>query len=144
MANYRIKASGIHSEALDSIVDKVYSIASVKDNKDVLVLASQIDIAKNDERIERIFGKVMFDLLVKRRQNSVGVADVNFEVEPYDYLKNHPDWAYGRTVVVLNPSLNDLDNLFQNNSADLDLIVIEMQIDGELDSWVQANKALDI
>lgn len=51
MANYRIKASGIHSEALDSIVDKVYSIASVKDNKDVLVLASQIDIAKNDERI---------------------------------------------------------------------------------------------
>ncbi|EAQ0292882.1 hypothetical protein WKB38_000239 [Salmonella enterica subsp. enterica serovar Braenderup] len=86
----------------------------------------------------------MFDLLVKRRQNSVGVADVNFEVEPYDYLKNHPDRAYGRTVVVLNPSLNDLDNLFQNNSADLDLIVIEMQIDGELDSWVQANKALDI
>ncbi|EJO9862973.1 hypothetical protein NU766_004225 [Salmonella enterica] len=144
MANYRIKASGIHSEALDSIVDKVYSIASVKDNKDVLVLASQIDIAKNDERIERIFGKVMFDLLVKRRQNSVGVADVNFEVESYDYLKNHPDRAYGRTVVVLNPSLNDLDNLFQNNSADLDLIVIEMQIDGELDSWVQANKALDI
>ncbi|CAI0896678.1 hypothetical protein [Serratia grimesii] len=144
MANYRIKASGVHSEALDSVIDKVCAIASEKNNKDVLVLVSQINVAKNDDRIKRIFGETMFDLLVKKRNNSVGVGDVNFEVEPYAYLKNNTHRAYDRTVVVLNPSLGDMDTILQKGNAALDWIIVEMHSDGELDCWVQSNQASDI
>lgn len=88
MANYRIKAAGSHSAALGAVIDKVCEIASAKENKDVLVLVSQINYAKDDERIEQIFGEVMFDLLIKKRENTVGVGDVNFEVQNFSYLKN--------------------------------------------------------
>lgn len=43
-------------------------ITSEKVNKDVLVLVSHINYAKDDERIEQIFGGVMFDLLIKKEK----------------------------------------------------------------------------
>lgn len=144
MANYRIKAAGRHSAALGAVIDKVCEIASAKENKDVLVLVSQINYAKDDERIEQIFGEVMFDLLIKKRENTVGVGDVNFEVQNFSYLKNATHRAYSRTVVVLNPTTKELNNFLQNGNTTVDWIAVEMALDGELDSWVQVNQAADI
>ncbi|EOD2802044.1 hypothetical protein ACJLW1_000481 [Klebsiella aerogenes] len=144
MSSYRIKAAGSHSGNLSAVIDKVIQVASAKENKDVLVLVSQINLAKDDDRIEQIFGELMFDLLVKKRENIVGVGDVNFEVQPYSYLKNNTHRAFGRTVVVLNPSTQDLDAFLQKGNSTVDWIAVEMHLDGELDSWVQANQASDI
>jgi len=144
MANYRIKAAGSHSSALGTVIDKVCEIASENENKDVLVLVSQINIAKDDVRIEQIFDKVMFDQLIKKRENTVGVGDVNFEVQPYAYLKNANYRAFGRTVVVLNPTTQDLGAIVQNTNSTIDLIAVEMTQDGELDGWVQESHATDI
>lgn len=40
MASYRIKAAGEHSHVLESVMNRVYDIASKKDDKDVLILNS--------------------------------------------------------------------------------------------------------
>ncbi|WP_312740463.1 hypothetical protein [Cedecea neteri] len=144
MAYYRIKAAGSNSSALSLVVSKVSAITSKKENKDVLFLVSQINIAKDDDRIEQILGESSFNKLVKKRELVIPHPGINFELQPYDYLKNNNHRAYGRTVVVINPSKQDMDAIIQNSNSSIDWIVVEMHMDGELDSWVQTNKAADI
>ena len=144
MAFYRIKAAGSNNAALNSVIAKVCSIASQNQNTDLLFLVSQIQVAKDDDRIEQIFGEDAFKRLVKKRESiSTGVG-IKIELQPYDYLKNNNHRAHGRTVVVLNPSVRDLGSILQTTGASINWIVVEMHMDGELDSWVQTNKASDI
>ncbi|MCT8155588.1 hypothetical protein H0Z14_21795, partial [Klebsiella aerogenes] len=72
------------------------------------------------------------------------VGDVNFELQSFSYLTNAPYRAYGRTVIVLNPTTKQLNNFLQDGNTSVDWIAVEMTLDGELDSWVQVNQAADI
>lgn len=58
MANFRIKAAGNNNSVLTQVLSKVSKILSQNHNKDVLFLVSQISIAKNDDRIEQVLGKM--------------------------------------------------------------------------------------
>lgn len=144
MAYYRIKAAGEHSHSLECVMDRVYEIVSKKDDKDVLVLVSQLNYAKTDKRIELILGSTMFEALVKRSAEFVGIADVNVEVHPYAYITNSPYHANNKTLVVLNPSISDLENKFTNLHKTTDVIAVEMHSDGELDGWVNDKQAKDV
>ncbi|EDS7046628.1 hypothetical protein [Salmonella enterica] len=144
MAYYRIKAADKHSSVLDSVMDRVYKIASKKEQKDALILVSKLEYAKKDKRLERILGATMFECLVKRRENTVGLADVNVEVHPYKYITTAPYRAHEKTIVVLNPSLSDLAEKFNKLNNHSDFIVVEMHSDGELDEWVKKNQAIEL
>ncbi|EAZ4876762.1 hypothetical protein CBX33_12230 [Salmonella enterica] len=144
MAYYRIKAADKHSSVLDSVMDRVYKIASKKEQKDALILVSKLEYAKKDKRLERILGATMFEYLVKRRENTVGLADVNVEVHPYEYITTTPYRAHEKTIVVLNPSLSDLEEKFNKLNNYSDFIVVEMHSDGELDEWVKKNQAIEL
>ncbi|WP_270220706.1 hypothetical protein [Kosakonia cowanii] len=141
MANFRIKAAGNNNSVLTQVLSK---ILSQNHNKDVLFLVSQISIAKNDDRIKQILGGNVFNQLVKKRTSFSATNGINFELQTYDYLKNSNHRAHGRTVVVLNPSTQDLDAILQNSNSGIDWIAVEMTLDGELDSWVHTNQATDI
>lgn len=144
MAFFRIKAAGNNNSALNHVLSKVATIVSQKQNQDVLFLVSQINVAKNDDRIEQILGGTIFKQLVKKRESLSVSSGVNFELQTYDYLKKNNHRAFGRTVVVLNPTTQDLDAIVQNTNSTIDWIAVEMTLDGELDSWVQENQATDI
>ncbi|HHT2661503.1 TPA: hypothetical protein ACTYSP_001080 [Citrobacter freundii] len=144
MASYRIKAAGEHSHALESVMNRVYDIASKKDDKDVLILVSQLQYAKNNKKIEQILGSTMYESLVKRSETVVGIADVNVEFHPYAYISNSPYRGNNKTLVVLNPSISDLETKFSKLHKTTDLIVVEMHSDGELDEWVNTNQAIDL
>ncbi|MBH0371657.1 hypothetical protein [Salmonella enterica] len=144
MAYYRIKAADKHSSVLDSVMDRVYKIASKKEQKDALILVSKLEYAKKDKRLERILGATMFECLVKGRENTVGLADVNVEVHPYEYITTAPYRAHEKTIVVLNPSLSDLAEKFNKLNNHSDFIVVEMHSDGELDEWVKKNQAIEL
>ncbi|ELQ6001588.1 hypothetical protein U5R87_000025 [Cronobacter dublinensis] len=144
MAYYRIKAAGSNCSALSLVISKVSAITSQKENKDVLFLVSKINIAKDDDRIEQILGASLFNKLIKKRESVTAHQGVNFELQPYDYLKKNNHRAYGRAVVVINPSAQDMDAILQQGNSSIDWIVVEMHSDGELDGWVQAQQATDI
>lgn len=144
MAYFRIKAAGNNNSALNHVLSKVNIILSQKQNQDVLFLVSQINVAKNDDRIEQILGGTIFKQLVKKRGSYSASSGANFELQTYDYLKNSNHRAFDRTVVVLNPTTQDLNAIVQNTNSTIDWIAVEMTMDGELDSWVQANQATDI
>ncbi|MEZ6879832.1 hypothetical protein [Enterobacter sp. KB-280D8] len=144
MAYFRIKAAGNNNSTLNHVLSKVGTFVSQKQNQDVLFLVSQINVAKNDDRIEQVLGETIFKQLVKKRESFSFSSGVNFELQIYDYLKNSNHRAFGRTVVVLNPTTQDLDAIVQNTNSTIDWIAVEMTLDGELDSWVQANQATDI
>lgn len=144
MAYFRIKAAGNNTSALNHVLSKVGTILSQNQNQDVLFLVSQINVAKNDDRIEQILGGNAFKELVKKRASFSTGLGVNFELQPYDHLIKNNHRAFGRTVVVLNPTTQDLDAIVQNTNSTIDWIAVEMTLDGELDSWVQVNQAADI
>ncbi|CAM8423505.1 TPA: hypothetical protein ACYSC8_005156 [Citrobacter freundii] len=144
MASYRIKAAGEHSHVLESVMNRVYDIASKKDDKDVLILVSQLQNAKNNKKIEQILGSTMYESLVKRKDRVVGIADVNVEFHPYAYISNSPYRGNNKTLVVLNPSISDLETKFSKLHKTTDLIVVEMHSDGELDKWVDDNQAKEL
>lgn len=144
MAYFRIKAAGNNNSALNHVLSKVGTILSQKQNQDVLFLVSQINVAKNDDRIEQILGGTVFKELVKKRESFSAGSGVNLELQPYNYLIKNNHRAFDRTVVVLNPTTQDLDAIVQNTNSTIDWIAVEMTLDGELDSWVQANQATDI
>lgn len=144
MAYYRIKAADKHSSVLDSVMDRVYKIASKKGLKDVLILVPKLEDARKDKRLERILGTTIFEFLVKRSDNTVGIADVDVEVHPYKYITAAPYRAHEKTILVLNPSLSDLEEKFNKLNNYSDFIVVEMHSDGELDEWVKKNQAIEL
>lgn len=143
MADYRIKAAGSHSAALGKVIDKVWNyFRKSKQRCAGFSVSHQLCERWWKNRANLWRGYVRF--IDKKRENTVGVGDVNFELQNFSYLTNAPYRAYGRTVIVLNPTTKQLNNFLQDGNTSVDWIAVEMTLDGELDSWVQVNQAADI
>ncbi|WP_447879937.1 hypothetical protein [Serratia fonticola] len=143
MSNFRVKASSCTQQDLSKGFLEGFLRAQTSQTG-LLILVSQINIAKSDDRLERMLGEALFNQLVKRREHC-NVDSTIIELQPYDFILKRGYRAQGRTILIINPALSQLVELSNAiGGQQIDVIAVEIQLDGELDSWVKQFNAQEL
>lgn len=145
MSNFRVKASSCTLQILKKGFAEAFRRAQISQTE-LLILVSQINNAKHDNNLKTMLGEQVFNSLVKKRERCK-MHDTSVELQPFDYILNGAHRAQGRTILIVNPAptqINNISNVLVKNGQNIEVIAVEIQLDGELDDWVAKYNAKEL